>query len=63
MQQVDTIKLCENVARLEAKEIELENRLAHLLAMEGETTKALAQVRFERALIEERIAAKEMQRL
>ncbi len=61
--QVDTIKLRENMARLEAKEIELENRLAHLLAIEGETTKALAQVRFERELINERIAAREAPRL
>ncbi len=61
--QVDTIKLRENMARLEAKEIELENRLAHLLTIEGETTKALAQVRFERELINERIAAREAPRL
>lgn len=60
---MDVIKQRENVAKLEGREVELEGRLAHLLAMTQEATQELADVRYQRTTIEERIAAKELQRL
>lgn len=63
MQQVDAIQMQKHIDGLEAKETELTARLSHLLAMEQETMKEIANIRSEQERIQERLEARRVEKL